>query len=740
MMVTQKGHPKVTDPLLLELAQLYGVLPSYRGSDGREVHSPQSSILAVLRSLGAELRRGEAPPRPVDLERAILARKLEKWRRITEPVVVAWEGRLPALTVRLPRGSDARMRLFLILEDGAILERVIGPDALRPAGAVNLGRAVFESWTVAARRPKSWPSRLPLGYHRLVLEVGRSRSEAVVISAPRRCWAGQKAADGQPDTSSGSQAGDRGRVPAPRGEWGIFAPLYALRSERDWGAGDLAELEALADWTGERGGSVVATLPLLASFLDEPFDPSPYRPVSRMFWNEFYLAVERIPEWEGCAAARDIVSSFDVQSVLGALRTAELVDYRQVMAVKRRVLTELAEFLFDRGDPARQEALASWLDRRPEAREYARFRAEVEVCGGEYPTPGFIDDTGSAGVTSSWPTSLAERYHLYCQWQMDEQIAALGRTGGGDGAGVTLFLDLPVGVHPRGFDVWRWPELFVGESSIGAPPDGFFSLGQYWNSPPLHPGRLREQGHTYLSACLRHHMRRAGYLRIDHVMSLHRLFWIPEGFRPADGAYVSYAADESYGILSLESHRHETVVVGEDLGTVPSEVRPAMRRHGVSRTWVAQTSLHPRAADAVGDTPSGAVASVNTHDMFPFAGFLLGEDIRARLATHQVDEGGARREMAAREKLAGRLWALAAPRPIDRIFAGSDRALTTNAAGPPLRAILARLTASGARLTLVSLEDLWFETRPQNVPGTGAEQPNWRRKTGVWAGLPRSGT
>jgi 4-alpha-glucanotransferase len=493
----------------------------------------------------------------------------------------------------------------------------------------------------------------------------------------------------------------------------LFAPAYALRSDRDWGAGDLADLEALAALASRWGGSATATLPLLAGFLDKPFEPSPYRPVSRLFWNEFYLALDLIPEWRNCPAARELWASSGEQAQLCALRASELVDYRQVARLKREVLEEMARFFFASEDVVRKESFASYLDSCGSTREYAHFRAEVENHGSDWrdwpqrwekPWP-----PSGAGEAAPRPASQSERYHLYCQWQMEEQLSNLAKNSGVAG----LFLDLPVGVHPGGFDTWRWPGLFAHDMSAGAPPDRFFSLGQHWDSPPLHPEKIGEDGHGYFACCVRHHMRQAAYLRIDHVMSLHRLFWVPLGAPPASGVYVNYPAEELYSVLSLESHRNGTVVVGEDLGTVPQGVRSAMRRYGVSRTWVMQMSFRARGADPVPPVPPGAVASLNTHDMFPFAGFVEGDDIRIRLATGQVNEGGARREAAARARLVARLRVWAEEQQSDADL---------------LRALLKHLRRSPAGLTLVNLEDLLLETRPQNVPGTGPEWGNWRRK------------
>jgi 4-alpha-glucanotransferase len=288
------------------------------------------------------------------------------------------------------------------------------------------------------------------------------------------------------------------------------------------------------------------------------------------------------------------------------------------------------------------------------------------------------------------------RYHLYVQWLASEQIEALSKEAGNKG--LQLYFDLPLGVHPDGYDVWRERRLFALGVSAGAPPDAVFTTGQNWHFPPLHPERMREEGYRYIIACLRHHLRQGKILRIDHVMGLHRLFWIPDGMDASQGVYVRYPSDELYAILSLESHRHQAVLVGEDLGTVPPEVRPAMRRHGLYRMYVAQYEAVTNHRRALRPIPANCIASLNTHDMSPFAAFWQGLDNREAVVTFLRDNGWLKEPMADTSAI--------------------------------LRAFLAFLSASRAWGLLVNLEDLWLETRPQNIPGTSKEYPNWQRKAG----------
>ncbi|MBN1630761.1 MAG: 4-alpha-glucanotransferase [Thermoleophilia bacterium] len=656
-MLSKSRHTGDIEPLLGRLAALYGVDMEYRDSRGVRRRSPVESVCVALEALGAEIDASSTNLTKIQLQAAMASRQASLDRRVLEPVLVAWDGVL-APTILSTRfvARTGRMRCVLQLE---------GADTQRYQADVDTLDAMATAF-----------GHLPFGYHRLFVQTDGHVAEAAVISAPRRCW-------------------DPGPTAARR--WGVFSPLYSLRSDRDWGAGDIGDLEVLQEAVAEAGGSAVATLPLLAVSLDRDSDPAPYRPVSRLFWNELYLAVDRTAEWESCAEARELWDSVEMQAEVAALKKEPLVDYQGVMACKKRVLARLSRCFAQTADPSRMADFSEFLRLKPEVEEYALSRARVETA----------------------PSKALETrdYHLYCQWQMEEQLGGLSsRVSPG------LFLDLPVGVHPDGYDTWRWPHLFAAGVSIGAPPDAFFAGGQDWNCPPLHPENCRAQGHQYLAQCLRHQMRHARYLRVDHVMGLHRLFWIPEGAEAAEGVYVSYPAEEQYAVLCLESHRNQTVVVGEDLGTVPSGVRSSMRRHGVLRTWVLQAALQPRAAQPLAEAPAHAVAGLGTHDMFPFVGFLRGDDIAARMETGQIDQKNARREMAARAGLVTRLAAVLS----DPQRVGDDRRDTEEVR--LLRGAVSFLLAGSAALVIVGLDDLLLETKPQNIPGTGPEMGNWRRK------------
>jgi 4-alpha-glucanotransferase len=671
-------------PGLTTLARMYGVQTAFYDVEGRRQQASPEAALLVLHALGAPIETF------ADVTDALRERRRELWARGMEPVAVASDGQAAGIDLRLPAASaDGTLRCNLELERGQ--------DHAWTCDMADL--PVAESAMVEGVRHQAMrlalPLRLPRGYHRLTLELGARQFETMVISAPPRAHAFR-----DERTSK---------------HWGVFMPLYALHSRRSWGGGDLTDSESLLEWVAGLGGSVVATLPLLAAFLDEPLEPSPYAPVSRLFWNEFYIDVTRVPDMERCPSAQAIVGSPEVHQELEGLRSQPLVDYRRGMALKRRVLEELARCFFaERSE--RYAAFARFLEDHPSLEDYARFRATVERRRAPWPTwPQRLRD---GALKAGDYDEGAKHYHLYVQWVTQEQMQALYERG--RAAGVKLCLDLPLGVHPEGYDVWRERSLFAVGTAAGSPPDTFFTKGQNWGFPPLHPEAMGKQGYRYFIDSLRHHLQHAGILRLDHIMSLHHLYWIPRGMEARDGVYVRYPWEELYAILSVESHKHQALIVGEDLGTVPRYVRKAMARHNVHRTYVVQFELRPERRRPVGTVPAASVASINTHDMPPLAAFWRGLDIDDRLKRRLLDDKGARGERRSRQLLKQSFLALLKRRGLLKGADDDEQGV--------LRACLALLSASRARMIMVGLEDLWSETQPQNVPGTSEENPNWRRK------------
>jgi len=671
--------------LLHRLAHSYGVQTSYYDVfQHRKAASPEA-LLAVLRALGAPLLT------LADATSAWREYQQAKWRQWLEPVTLAWGGEPPVIEVRLPSSANNIPIIgHLALESGEQYSWRWFTEELSVLSVTEIEGAKYLTGKL------SLPDKLPWGYHRFTIEIAGTTAETLVISAPSQAY------------PFPNDTGIR--------TWGVFLPLYALHSQQSWGGGDFSSLDMLIEWISELGGNVVATLPLLPAFLDDIFEPSPYLPISRLFWNEFYLDVTTVPDLEGCPSAQDRLTSSAFQNEIDSLRRMPLVDYQRQMALKRRILEELCRHLFSQTSD-RLTALYRFAQDNPQVEDYTRFRAVYDkqhVTWRSWAQPlrdGVLKDGDyDEGV---------KRYHLYVQWLAHQQVQSISdRARSKD---INLYLDLPLGVHPDGYDVWRERNIFALTASTGSPPDAVFTRGQNWSFPPLDPQRIREQGYRYVIAYLRHHLQHAGILRIDHVMSLHRLFWIPHGLEAKHGVYVRYNAEELYAILALESQRHRSLIVGEDLGTVPRYVRPTMSRHGLHRMYTVQYELASNTVDTLHPVPRNSVASLNTHDMPPFVAFWRGKDIDQRLQLGFLDKKSARSERKYRQQIKKALVSFLKRKGCLIESEDNERAV--------LKACLAFLSSSPSRVVLANLEDLWLETESQNVPSTREEHPNWQRKT-----------
>jgi len=549
---------------------------------------------------------------------------------------------LQALGVTIRSPAQAKR---LLTEHRALVRRQVLPPVLVAwDGKLVLPDGFAGTLEGEDRRESEWKAgkRIPSGYYELSVTKGRTRAHSFVISAPKRTFQGPV-----------KQA------------LGYFAPIYALRSGRNLGIGDFTDLEQLMAWARNRGAGFVGTLPFLASFAGqeekEPFDPSPYSPASRLFWNELFLDLERAPEMLDAPHARALLVAADVQRELRALRAQPRVNHRRVAAIKMPVLFMLAQAFFHQKGGERMRQYELFRTQYPELDEYAEFRARGD--------------------------RLLANQHRYAQFLCHEQLQALTRD-----TKVGLYLDLPLGVHRESFDLTRHGDEYALAASVGAPPDAFFTSGQDWGFPPPHPERARLCRYRHLRRSLAHQMRFASMLRVDHVMGMHRLFWIPPGGTAADGLYVSYPHEELYAVLALESHRNQCEVAGEDLGLVPDEVRVAMKAHGLQRLFVLPWELGDERQKRPNPIPKDCVASLNTHDMLPFASQW------------------------------GDLEKHANARKLRKLLGCADGSLADFFA-----AAARYLLESKARRVLLNVEDLWLETEPQNVPGTVGDE-NWTRK------------
>jgi len=564
---------------------------------------------------------------------------------------------------------------------------------------------------------------MPLGYHRLELRGAGVDVAVGLAAAPPACY-----------------------LPAALHEgshcWGLTAQLYGLNSARNWGMGDFADLAELCRAAAGAGAMTVGINPLHALFASEPRHASPYSPSSRAMLDYLYIDPSAVPGF----AEDEAIRALAPEAALAVVRTAALIDHAAVAALKRPVLEALYRRFREHDLRVGAESAAGKAFRafqqasgRPLA-AFATFEALHEN----------LNRAGDGFSWHDWPVRLRDpnsgavarfgkahkqrvEFFEFLQWQADAQLGAAADAGRAVGLSLGLYRDLAVGVNPLGAEAWADQGLVVPGMGIGAPPDPLSRMGQDWGLAPVNPLALRRAGFQQFIAALRANMRHAGVLRIDHVMSLQRLYWVPRGQTAVNGAYVTYPFVELLRLVALESHRQSCAVIGEDLGTVPPGFRETMQAANLlSYRVVALERRWGGGFIPPWDYPPVAAASAATHDLPTLKGFWLGRDIawRQRLALYPSAEAEAaeindrkRDRWQLLEALSGE--GLIAHERFGEFLPSEDQPVYSPALGDAILAFLAR---SRARLMLVQLEDVAGEEEQANLPGTNDAHPNWRRR------------
>jgi 4-alpha-glucanotransferase len=662
------------------LAQAADVAVRYRVG-GRIVVPPERTLRAVLGALGHSCEDEPA------VRRSLRALRRRSWMWPIDPVAACWQDSRTPTRVTLSASDRGPCETTLTLEDGTRHElpppvwggvRTLHDDARR-RGTIEL------------------PAGLPLGYHRLTITDRGQAGVCTVIVAPPTC----------PDLGS-------------RRRWGWTLQTYALRSRASWGQGEFRDLGALASWSAARGADFVLTNPVHAVAPTLPQQPSPYSPTSRRFVNPCYLHVPDLLEFGGLS----VHEQQELRRLPPELATdTDRIDRDRVWDTKRAVLQRL----FATMGADRREQLARYRHERGVSLErFARFCALAEVHGLPFDEwPAGLRDPRSAEV-DRWAADHADRVALYAWLQLlcEQQLASAQERARQAGMSIGIIHDLAVSIDPAGADAWSLPDELARDMSLGAPPDAFNQHGQNWAQPPLLPEAQRANGYRTLREVLRASMRLGGGLRIDHILGLSRLFWIPQGAGPADGTYVRYPADEQFAVLALEAHRADAIVVGEDLGTIDDRIRRLMRRRGVASTTVLYFERegegeHGRAGGRGPEVPHTrpVMASVTTHDLPTATGFWDGSafDLRAQLDLLTGSVADERRWFEEQQRAL--LQLLLAHGCLEN----PDADVRTR-----VLAMHRFLAASPAVLVTGALWDAVGDPRQPNVPGTVESYPNWR--------------
>ena len=518
--------------------------------------------------------------------------------------------------------------------------------------------------SLPARRGR-WhlPPDVPLGYHTVeLLDSGRRVS---LIMAPAKC-----------------------HLPDGLRLWAWAVQLYSLRSRRSWGMGDFRDLAEFAAIAQRQGSRLLLVNPLHAASPTLPQQPSPYSPTTRRYLNALYLACESIP------GARTLPQMGELAAAGRSLNEEPLIDRDRIFALKMRALDALyAQF---NGNPDFDAFLTA---EGAALTEYATFCVLAEEFGGSWrrwPAPYRIPR--SADVRRYAAAHAARvRFHQWIQWHLDRQLRNAASL-------VPVMQDLPIGMDADGADAWAWQDVLAEGIHVGAPPDEFNTKGQDWGLPPFNPARLKAAAYRPFVETIRGTMRHAGGLRIDHVMGLHRLYWIPEGLSPADGAYVRNCAEDLLAIVALESVRAKAIVVGEDLGTID----PRIREQLIAANVLSYRLFWFESEDDPATYPERALTAVTTHDLPTIAGVWSGSDVEAqrRLGLNPNEEG--MRQM--RERLVR-----------------STRSNKTTPVQEVIRRTYSLLARAPSVVVTATLEDAAaVEARP-NMPGTVSEWPNWKQ-------------
>ncbi len=700
---------------LERLAELCGVERGYEDVFHEWHETPATAIRAVLAALGVKAASD------AEIEASIAEVERDARRRVVPPVTVLRAATLRGgVRIHVPEGALARTLAWRIVEeDGELREERFDPLNLKPAGEFDVGDRRVHAFELPL------PADLREGYHWLsILESGAAIGEGMLVVAPDAGYVAPAIAEGE-------------RL------WGASLQLYGVRSQHNAGIGDFTDLRMAVEAWAERGAGIVGTNPLHTLSLRDPGTASPYSPGSRLFLNPIYIDVEAVDDFRE-TGERDAGFVRKWRAQCEALQASPEVDYAAVAKAKRAMLGKLYASFARRHigkSTRRARAFAQFRAARGQSlRRHAIHEALEEFHAKRWAQwPDEHRDPASAAVHDFANEHADEvALHEYLQWQADLQLAGAQARAREAGMAVGLYADLAISISGDGSEAWANQGVYVLGVSVGAPPDEFNTKGQDWGLPPVSPRRLRDHAYAPFIATLRANMARAGALRVDHVMGLARLYWIPRGASPAEGAYVRYPLDDLLGIVALESHRHRCLVIGEDLGTVADTFREKTAAAAV----LSYRLLLFERDNAVFRPPSAyprqSLVSWSTHDLPTLAGWWQDEDLRTRASLGLMSAGELRDQSAQRRAARGALVDALAKEGLVRAGAISPDSGFSEELALAVQEFLARTPSC---VMVAQMEDVFGVVPQANMPGTVTQHPNWRRKLPVpveqWSRDPR---
>lgn len=710
--------------LVHRAGQHFGIEPEYYDIWGNLHVIPVEVKKVLLEAMGVCTDTYDA------LETVLVSKENAEWLRMLAPVRVVTNPRLSAEGIpfhlpteescpgRLPR--DTVIHAITLIDEHGIERDVRGDGATavweeeRQIGGICYARCRF-----------SLKETLECGYYRLRMTTegctGTSTSEMLLVICPQTAYL--------PD---GFGQGTRYA--------GLQVPLFSIHSETSWGVGDFKDLGTLAEWAvNALGVDFIGLNPLHAIFNRSPLHVSPYNPLSRIFRNLIYLAVEEIPEFKESPGAQDLLARMRGQDLWKEVVCAPRVDYEKASYIKKLVLEEVFQtFLMKHWNKK-----GSRDSRTEHFQAYRRKKGEsLQLCATFFALEEHFNAKESRTVTwGKWPEAYQDPhssevkafqqqheerilFYAFLQWHIDEQMRKASERIREVGMSMGFYLDMALGVDPWGADRWVFRDVFAQGVTVGAPPDDFSPNGQDWGIPPLITDRLKDTCYQIFIETIRENCMHASMLRLDHVMGLFRLFWIPEGARPVEGAYVKMPAEDMLGILALESHRNNVIIIGEDLGTVPPYIRTHLKAvNALSYRLFYFERNSSQELKGPSEYPAQSLVSVTTHDLPTLEGFWEGRDImtRERLGLFPNPET---HRLAWEERARDKANIMKALHSQGLLAHGIDT--------PPAHltdelqvAVITYLVRTPCWLLLLNHEDIFRDKDQLNLPGTLTEYPNW---------------
>ncbi len=692
------------------LAELCGISESYQDWAGNTVQIPKTYKIPMLEAMGIDVQDEQ------HIEATIEKREKNQWSSLLPPVCVVHKGDGFSVPMYIPANrQDNTFKGRIELESGKRESIEVKAHKLEELDRKTLKKKDRVKLKLLL------PEDLPLGYHRLYLKNRNLEAHCLLVVSPETCYEPESLSQGQ-------------KI------WGSSLQLYTVRSNDNWGMGDFSDLKKLITQLAEQGAGIVGLNPIHSLYPANPEHCSPYSPSSRNFINPLYIDVMAVEDFNNCEKAQQLFDSQSFQQRLNEARSAEYVDYALVASLKYEMLEHLFahfnehhrkaktfqgkafdQFRKHRGNGLERHAIYEAL--------FEHFKARDINSWGWPCWPEEYQDPESKEV-KAFARNYKDRvlYFSWLQWLAERQLEQAQQASEEAGMAVGIYRDLAVGVDRGGSDVWSGREFYCLDASVGAPPDGVAPQGQNWGLPPFNPVAL--QSHRYLPfiEMVRANMNHCGALRIDHVMGLLRLWWCPTGKTADYGIYVNYPLDDLLGIIKLESHRHQCLIFGEDLGTVPEQIEAKLPPALCYSNEVVLFSCDGDRFIAPTGYKSRALTCISNHDIPTLKAWWNCNDLdlRQELGIYDAERTQAEKVARHREKVAllktlaetGELpWGV---NPDDISTMGFSQEL--------MEKIHYYLAKTASRIVVIQLEDVLKLDTPVNVPGTSTEYPNWRRR------------